>query len=576
MYHWLTLRSLRSKFMMAPITGAVLIVVLAIVLMGKTRDELGRLETLSEQESFTGRILDEIESELAATHAGIHELLASVTSDIDPEELGDIPEQFLFSVRTIREMVSTDLSSGFLSSKERLVADGIGEVLDAYQVNVTTALKSAIVDPASAKQAMNDAATEFHILNASLLGLSHAHERRMQEQIADQQKIMLEHAYLFASLFIAAAVIMLITSVLLARVLTRDLRGLAANLEEILDRYSPDIKMDGRRRLVVDTLRYAVERVADSHASLERTQEELARTNTDLRTTLETVADRETALAAANEKLAETIARQDEMIQAQLRAEKARDAALMAAEQANKAKSDFLSNMSHELRTPLNAIIGFADMIHAASFGPIGSKYREYAQDISLSGRHLLNLVTDVLDISRIEAGKLQITWEMIDLPSVFDACETMLRNRARDAGIRIEVDVPNTIPLLETDEFRIRQVMINLIDNALKFSPRNSVVQVSARLDENGNLTLSVNDNGIGIAQEDIPRILEKFGQVRNGHEHTHDGMGIGLAITKLLVELLDGELTIDSQVGKGTTVFVTFPEHRTHYPPDHDASSR
>ncbi|MBO6519450.1 MAG: hypothetical protein JJ900_01055 [Rhodospirillales bacterium] len=560
--------------MLAPIIGAVLIVALAVVLIGRTSDGLEKLENISEQEHQTGKTLSDIANQLAVTHAYIHDLLASVDAETKEGELYDESKKLLFDIHDIRDKIEADLITAELVPDEHALATNLLGLLESYRINATNALLMATVDAALTRRVMSDATTQFNILNSSLLELSRLIDERLDKNLATQQTAMLAQVGVFAGLFIAVVIAMLLIGVFLARILTRDLRGLAADLEGLLDHYSPDVSTDGKRRLVVDTLRYAVDRVGDSYTSLERTREELARSNTELRESFATLAEREYALEKVNTELAETVARQDDLIQAQVRAEEARDSALQTAERANAAKSDFLSNMSHELRTPLNAIIGFADMIYAASFGPIGSKYQEYARDISLSGHHLLDLVTDILDISRVEAGKLELNWERVDLQEIFDACETMLRNRAADAGIQLEIELPDVVPHLETDEFRIRQILINLIDNALKFSPRDSVIRVSAARHDDGRLTLSVRDSGIGIAEEDIPRILEKFGQVRNSHQHTHGGVGLGLAITKLLVELLDGEMAISSEVGHGTTVSITFPEHRTFFPPGRGAS--
>lgn len=560
--------------MMAPIIGATLIVVLAVVLIGQTRAELEKLKELNEQESRTGRTLSDISNQLAFTHAQIHELLASVNTETQEGSLYDEFKQLLFNIHDVRSNIETDLLTAALVEDEKSLVTNVLGLLESYRVNATNALLMATVDATLTRRVMSEATTQFNIVNASLLELSGLIDERLDSALAEQQNAMLAQIGVIAGLFIAVVVAMLVVGVILARFLTRDLRRLASDLEGLLDQYSPDVPKDGRRRLVVDTLRYAVDRVGDSYTSLERTRAELARSNTELRASFATLAEREYALEKVNKQLAETIARQDDLIHAQLRAEDARDKAVLAAERANAAKSDFLSNMSHELRTPLNAIIGFAEMIQAASFGPIGSKYQEYASDISVSGHHLLDLVTDILDISRIEAGKLELHWERIDLSSIFNACETMLRNRATDVGIHLAMELPENVPELETDEFRIRQIIINLIDNALKFSPRDSTIYISAKVPDNGGLTISVKDSGIGIAEEDIPHILEKFGQVRNGHERTHGGVGIGLAITKLLVELLDAELRIDSVVGKGTTVTIIFPEHRIFFPPGRDAS--
>jgi PAS domain S-box-containing protein len=246
----------------------------------------------------------------------------------------------------------------------------------------------------------------------------------------------------------------------------------------------------------------------------------------------------------------------------------AEDALLHAknqAELANRAKSEFLANMSHELRTPLNSVIGFADMLRTQMLGPVGNrKYIEYAADIIASGTHLLEVINDILDLSKIEAGELTIDDNVIDLGSLVDNCVRMIRPRAARARIRLAVDVPNAPIALRADSLRIKQILLNLLSNAVKFTPADGTVAVRAGL-EDGAVVLAVHDTGIGIAPEDIPRILEPFAQVESSLTRGHEGTGLGLTLVKRLTEKHGGTLAITSAPGEGTTVTVRFPLERT-----------
>ena len=245
------------------------------------------------------------------------------------------------------------------------------------------------------------------------------------------------------------------------------------------------------------------------------------------------------------------------------------EAARQEAETANLTKSEFLANMSHELRTPLNAIIGFSGMIKGAMFGPLESKYQDYASDINASGEHLLGIIADILDISKVEAGALDIEEEEVDLAETAVACEMMVSGRVEEAGVTLTFDVAAELPSLHADPLRLKQILLNLIANAIKFTPQGGRITVTGETNGNGGVALVVRDTGVGITKEDIPKVLEKFGQIRDGHMHAHEGTGLGLALAKSLMERHGGTLVIESEVGKGTTVTVTFPPERTKKPP-------
>ncbi|HTQ33630.1 MAG TPA: ATP-binding protein [Stellaceae bacterium] len=233
------------------------------------------------------------------------------------------------------------------------------------------------------------------------------------------------------------------------------------------------------------------------------------------------------------------------------------------AESANRAKSQFLANMSHELRTPLNAIIGFSEVISSALFGPLDARYRDYAQDIHGSGHHLLRIINDLLDLSKVEAGRLELQDAPVAVSSIFETCRRMVIDRAMAAGV--ELDFRATALAVRVDQLRLEQVLLNLASNAVKFTPTGGRVSIAATLALSGEVIISVTDTGIGMAPEDIPRALQPFGQVDNSLSRPHGGTGLGLPLARRLIELHGGTMTIDSEVGKGTTVTVVLPANRT-----------
>ncbi len=235
------------------------------------------------------------------------------------------------------------------------------------------------------------------------------------------------------------------------------------------------------------------------------------------------------------------------------------------AEAASKAKSAFLANMSHELRTPLNAIIGMSQILRDEMFGPVGSaRYIEYARDIESSGQHLLDLINDVVDLSKIEAGHWHLDERAIHLPRTVDAVSTMIGDRARAADVKLEADLPENLPLLIGDERAVRQILLNLLSNAIKFTPAGGCITVSARAEPEG-IHVRVSDTGIGIAPEDIPRALARFGQVDNTVTKRTRGAGLGLTLASDLMGLHGGELKLESAPERGTNITLIFPPERT-----------
>jgi PAS domain S-box-containing protein len=237
------------------------------------------------------------------------------------------------------------------------------------------------------------------------------------------------------------------------------------------------------------------------------------------------------------------------------------------AESANQAKSQFLANMSHELRTPLNAIIGFSEVISSALFGPLDAHYRDYAQDINGSGHHLLRIINDLLDLSKIEAGRLELRDTPVPIATIFETCRRMVSDRATVTDVTL--DFHPTELEVSADELRLEQVLLNLVSNAVKFTPTGGRVTVSATVSASGEVAISVADTGIGMASDDIPRALQPFGQIDNSLARPHGGTGLGLPLAQRLVELHGGTMTIDSQLGEGTTVTVVLPPERVHLRP-------
>ena len=236
------------------------------------------------------------------------------------------------------------------------------------------------------------------------------------------------------------------------------------------------------------------------------------------------------------------------------------------AELSDRAKSDFLANMSHELRTPLNSIIGFSDLLKSEVLGAIeNDKFMDYLNDINSSGRHLLDLIKDILDVSKIEAGAMDMVEESVDVAAAVGASVSMVSERAKRAGVAVQMVIPEDLPFLKGDTLRVKQIMVNLLTNAVKFTPPEGLVTVSAKVTNGGGISLSVKDTGIGIAEADLEHITEPFTQVGGAMTSGHEGTGLGLSLVKSLSDMHGGLLEIESRPGRGTEVNVHFPKDRT-----------
>jgi signal transduction histidine kinase len=224
-------------------------------------------------------------------------------------------------------------------------------------------------------------------------------------------------------------------------------------------------------------------------------------------------------------------------------------------------KSEFLANMSHELRTPLNAIIGFSEVLLERMFGELNPKQEEYIQDVLTSGRHLLSLINDILDLSKVEAGRMELELSAFDLPAALDGCQTLVRERTTRRGIALTLTVDEPVGEVVADERKVRQVVLNLLSNAVKFTPDGGRVAVHATSVEGG-VEIAVGDTGIGIAPEDQAAVFEEFRQVGSDQARKSEGTGLGLALARKFVELHGGRIWLTSEVGKGSTFTFTIPE--------------
>ena len=230
----------------------------------------------------------------------------------------------------------------------------------------------------------------------------------------------------------------------------------------------------------------------------------------------------------------------------------------------NKGKTEFLANMSHELRTPLNAIIGFAEIMRDEMLGALGNPtYKEYVTDIYASGKHLLEIINDILDLAKVESGKLELKESVVDITKLIENCFTLAQGRAAAAEVSIEIRLDPDLPKLRGDERKLKQILTNLFSNAIKFSLDGGQILITAKM-AGSNLEISVADSGIGIAEENLKRVFEPFSQAESGLDRPFDGAGLGLPLTKAMVELHDGTIEIKSKQDIGTTVTVCFPEER------------
>lgn len=269
-------------------------------------------------------------------------------------------------------------------------------------------------------------------------------------------------------------------------------------------------------------------------------------------------------ISAATGAVSHFVAIHEDITERKLSELRMRDA-MRQAEVANRAKSELLANMSHELRTPLNAIIGFSNMITEQVFGPVGhERYEDYIETIHASGQHLLDLINDILDMSAIEVGKVEIRDDAVDPCEVCDAVLRLMGPRAMNGKVTLSFQCPPMVPKLRADARRLKQMLLNLLSNAVKFTPEDGRVDLSVRLEDTGGMVFSVADTGIGMDAAGLAKAMRPFGQLDTGLDRRYEGTGLGLPLTKGLAELHDGSLELSSRPGEGTVARLRLPPER------------
>jgi signal transduction histidine kinase len=235
------------------------------------------------------------------------------------------------------------------------------------------------------------------------------------------------------------------------------------------------------------------------------------------------------------------------------------------AESANRAKSHFLANISHELRTPLNAIIGFSSILINQLFGPLGhNKYTEYSKDINDAGVHLLDIINDILDLSKAEAGRLSLVFEEVFIERAINKCITIISERSAEGGVSISTDIPKNLPPVVADRLRFIQIILNILSNAVKFTHKGGSIHITVTTESRGGVitdyVVTIRDTGIGMSQENIDTAFQSFGQIDSDLNRKYEGTGLGLPLTKKLVDLHHGSIRIHSELAVGTTVVLHF----------------
>jgi len=459
---------------------------------------------------------EEIDREIRIVKSAFHDPIADQLWAYDEKELGAVLAA-LVRLSVADGVAVTDPFSG-----RRLGAHGItiggegsGMVVHSFDINYV---------PQGADKARHLGHVELYLPNDLSL-------------VRSWPSIML--------IFTAASVKLLLIWILFNYYAQRQLVRPLSRLSDAVDRIDPGWRPhreiqavgpeDGELRHLQDAFNRLLNRLETAHAERAAYEEELV---------------------GARERLEDAVAERTREL----------EGARRRAEEASMAKSRFLAMMSHELRTPLNSILGFSQFMVDEIMGRMANaRYLEYAGDIQHSARHLLDVINDILDISKVEAGEAKLEEEDLDLHEVAATIQRLMAPRLSAKEQVLTVSIPAGMPRLRGDGRVIRQILMNLCSNANKFTPEGGAVTLTAGVDYRGGIRVEVADTGVGIAAANIPLVLEAFGQVRTSHTVTHEGTGLGLTLSKQLVDLHGGDLAIQSEVGKGTTVILRFPAART-----------